>query len=71
MQVQIAVEGEDAVAATDELFSMPEISGSWEPIGENEREAAIATVGTFVGVGGTIERDCRTNLQVVQEVSEG
>ncbi len=55
MQIQIAVEGEGAIAATAELFSMPEITGTWEPVEENEREAVLATIGTIMGiVGGTI-----------------
>lgn len=52
MEIQIAVEGEGAIEATTELFSMPDISGTWQPVNESEREAVLATVGTIVGVVG-------------------
>ncbi len=55
MQIQISVEGEGAIAATTDLFSMPDINGTWEPVDETEREAVLATVGTIVGiVGGSL-----------------
>ncbi len=55
MQIQISVEGEGAIAATTDLFSMPDINGTCEPVDETEREAVLATVGTIVGiVGGSL-----------------
>lgn len=69
MQVHIAVEDEDAVAVTDELFSMSEISGSWEPVDEDEREA---TIGTIVGiVGGTIAAELSRANRIKLRIKSG
>ncbi|BAY82379.1 hypothetical protein NIES267_18590 [Calothrix parasitica NIES-267] len=53
--IQIAIEGEDAVSATEELLQIPGISGNYTTPEEIEREGTIATVATIVGiVGGTL-----------------
>jgi hypothetical protein len=50
----IEIEGAGAIAATTELFALPEIEGGWETV-PPEREAVIATIGTIIGIaGGTI-----------------
>jgi hypothetical protein len=50
----IEIEGAGAIAATTELFALPEIDGEWETA-PPEREAVITTIGTIIGVvGGTI-----------------
>lgn len=55
-EIQLAIEGEDAIAATEELLAIPGISGNYEVSSEApERETVVATVATIVGiVGGTI-----------------
>lgn len=54
MAIEIEIEGEGAIAATTELFTMPEIKGDWETA-PPEREAVIANIGTIIGVvGGTM-----------------
>jgi hypothetical protein len=55
--IQLEIQGQDAIAATEELLSMPELSGTWETVGENElkKEPLVTTIATIVGiVGGTI-----------------
>lgn len=53
--IQIEIQGQDAVAATEELFSTSELEGNWETEGEAEREATIVTIGTIIAiVGGTL-----------------
>ena len=53
--IQFAIEGQDAVEATKALLEIPEISGDWQPVGETQRELALATIVAIVGiVGGTI-----------------
>ncbi|BAY12916.1 hypothetical protein [Calothrix sp. NIES-2098] len=54
--IRVAIEGEDAVAATEELLAIPGISGNYAVSSEvQEREPVITTVATIVGlVGGTI-----------------
>jgi len=49
--IEIEVEGEGAIAATTELFTIPEIEGKWETA-PPEREAVLATIGTIVGIVG-------------------
>jgi hypothetical protein len=54
-KIQLAIEGQNAVEATKELLEIPEISGDWQPVGGTQRELALATIATIVGiVGGTI-----------------
>jgi len=53
--IQISVEGRDAVAATEELFAISGLSGNWETIGDNEKEGTLTTIGAIVAiVGGTV-----------------
>jgi hypothetical protein len=55
-EIQLAIEGEDAVAATEALLQIPGISGNYKVnANAQEREPVITTVATIVGiVGGTI-----------------
>lgn len=53
--IQISVEGQDAVAATEELFAISGLSGNWETTGDGEKEPILATIGAIVAiVGGTV-----------------
>ncbi|MEG4022009.1 hypothetical protein [Microcoleus sp. S13C4] len=53
--IQISVEGQDAVAATEELFAISGLSGNWQTIGDGEKEPFLATIGAIVAiVGGTV-----------------
>ncbi len=53
--IQISVEGQDAVAATEELFAIADLSGNWETVGDDEKELTLATVGAIVAIaGGTV-----------------
>ncbi len=53
--IQIEIQGTDAIAASEELFSLPEIAGNWQGVGEVERGEIITTIGAIVGiVGGSI-----------------
>ena len=48
--IQIEIQGQDAVAATEELFSTSGLQGNWETEGEAEREGTLVTIGTIVGM---------------------
>jgi hypothetical protein len=56
--IQIEVQGQDAVAATEELLSIPGLEGNWETDeveGKPGKETALATIATIVGfVGGSV-----------------
>ena len=55
--IQLAIEGQNAVEATETLLEIQEISGDWRSAGEGkvERELTLATIATIVGIaGGTI-----------------
>ena len=53
--IQIEIQGTDAIAASEDLFSLPEIAGNWQRVGEVERGEIITTIGAIVGiVGGSI-----------------
>ncbi len=48
--IQIAIEGRDAVEATKELMESPGLSGTWEAPSETTREATLAAVAAIVGI---------------------
>mgnify|MGYP000198939214 CR=1 FL=1 len=53
--VMIEVQGSDAIAATEELLAIPDLTGTWETEGGTEREPVITTIATIIGiVGGTL-----------------
>jgi hypothetical protein len=53
--IQLEVQGQDAVAATEELFSISGLSGSWNTEGDADKEGTVITIGTIVAiVGGTV-----------------
>jgi hypothetical protein len=56
VMIQIAIEGADAVAATEALLALPGISGAFELSGELpgevEKEGVLATIATIVGIVG-------------------
>ncbi|MBD2181691.1 hypothetical protein [Aerosakkonema funiforme] len=55
-EVQITVEGEDSITATEELLAIPGISGKLETEGEASKEGTLATIATIVGLTvGVIE----------------
>ena len=54
--IQLAVEGQDAVEATKSLLTIPELSGEWQPVDGNQKALTLATIATIVGiVGGTLK----------------
>lgn len=53
--IQVEIQGQGAVLATEELFSMPELSGNWEAADEVDKEGTLVTIGTIIAiVGGTL-----------------
>ncbi len=48
----IEVQGNDAIAATEELLVIPGITGTWETEGEAERKGITVTIATIVGIVG-------------------
>ena len=55
-EIKFAIEGEDAITATEELLAIEGITGNYTVNSEEiEKEAVITTVATIVGlVGGTL-----------------
>jgi hypothetical protein len=55
-EIKFAIEGEDAITATEELLAIEGITGDYTVNSEEiEREAVITTVASIVGlVGGTL-----------------
>jgi hypothetical protein len=55
--IEIEIQGQDAIAATEELLSTSGLSGDWKLAVEDkrEKEPVTTTIATIVGVvGGTI-----------------
>lgn len=53
--MQIEIEGQEAVKATEELLAIAGLEGNYQSFEETEREGTLATIATIVGiVSGTI-----------------
>ena len=50
--IQIEIQGTDAIAASEELFTLPQISGNWQRVDEVERGEIITAIGAIVGIFG-------------------
>jgi len=46
--IQLEIQGQDAVAATEELFSISGLSGSWNTEGDADKEGTVITIGTLL-----------------------
>ena len=54
--MQIEIEGQDAVKATEELLSIEGLEGSYETVSEVEREGTLVTIATIVAItAGTLD----------------
>ncbi|MGB5974755.1 MAG: hypothetical protein WBG38_15630, partial [Nodosilinea sp.] len=55
MDIQVAIAGQDAVAATEALLAIDGISGTYALESETNKEGILVTIATIVGlVGGTL-----------------
>ena len=52
MNIQIEVEGTEAIEATQELFAIEGIDGTWEQVTDEREPLTLATIGTIVGIVG-------------------
>ncbi|HEY9744151.1 MAG TPA: hypothetical protein V6C90_26980 [Coleofasciculaceae cyanobacterium] len=53
--IQVEIEGQGAIAATQELFSNSGLSGNYEIEEETGKEGTVATIAAIAGiVGGTV-----------------
>lgn len=53
--IQVAIAGTDAVAATEALLAIDGVSGTYRVDGETDREGILVTIATIVSlVGGTL-----------------
>ncbi len=54
--IQVEIQGRDAISATEELLSISGLSGTWEPAtSEAEKGESLVTIATIVAIaGGTL-----------------
>jgi len=52
--MKIEIQGQDAVAATEELLAMEGVEGSYQTVDEVEREGTFATIAMIVAIAGGI-----------------
>ena len=54
--IQLEIEGAEAIAATEDLLSIPGLSGNWSPAVEGtQREGVLVTIATIIAITtGTI-----------------
>ena len=50
--MKIEIQGQDAIAATEELLAIEGVEGSYQTLDEVEREGTLATIATIVGIVG-------------------
>lgn len=48
--MQIEIQGQDAVKATEELLQIEEFQGSYQTLDAVEREGTLATIATIVEI---------------------
>lgn len=48
--MQIEIEGQDAIQATEELLTLEGIEGSYETTDEVEKEGTLVTIATIIGI---------------------
>lgn len=54
-EILVEVQGMGAVEATQDLLTIPGVTGTWETETEAEREGTLVVIATIVGiVGGTL-----------------
>ena len=54
-KIQIAIEGPDAVEATQALMDIPALSGEWQMPEGDRKDGGLTTIALIVGIaGGTI-----------------
>lgn len=51
--IRVVIEGDDPVAAAEDLLAIPGILGSWTPISEEPEKGVIETVALIVGIIGS------------------
>jgi hypothetical protein len=69
--ILIEVQGEAAVAATEALLATPGLEGTWETEAGTEREAALVTIATIVGIVGGAVAIAEQIRKWYQEYREG
>ena len=53
--MQIEIQGQDVVKATEDLLNIQGLEGSYETVDDVEREGTLATIATIVGItAGTL-----------------
>ena len=54
-EIKVAIEGTGAVTATENLFQIPGVSGTWVTDEESRKEGVLATIATIVAIAaGTL-----------------
>ena len=48
--IKIEIQGENAIAAREEFFSIPGVSGNWQKVDEIEKGELITTILAIVGI---------------------
>ena len=64
---KIAIDGLNAVQATEEILAIEGIEGSYEIVGI-EREATLATIATIVGIGAGISVIINNTLTIAEKI---
>lgn len=54
-EIKLAIEGTGAVTATEDLFQIPGVSGTWVTDEESRKEGILTTIATIVAItAGTL-----------------
>ncbi|NEP80953.1 MAG: hypothetical protein F6K39_23990 [Okeania sp. SIO3B3] len=65
--LQIAIEGLDAVQATEEILAIEGIEGSYEIVG-NQKEITVETIATIVTVGAGVSIIINNTLTIAEKI---
>ncbi len=67
--LKIAIDGLDAVQATEEILAIEGIEGSYDKV-DNEREGTLATILTIVGIGSGTSIIINNTLTIAEKISQ-
>ncbi len=65
--LKIAIDGLDAIQATEEILAIEGIEGSYEKVG-NEREGTLATIATIIGIGAGTSVIINNTLTIAEKI---
>ncbi|HEY9604274.1 MAG TPA: hypothetical protein V6C85_21850 [Allocoleopsis sp.] len=69
--IQIEIQGQDAIAAAQDLFSTCGLNGNYEIVEETQKEGTLAAIATVIGIVGTTSAAAEQIRNWYQDYKQG